>query len=153
MYLAEMPKLTRFLMRTGASAYEAADAAHEAFAQAAVEWHRIKVPEKWLRTVAYRCYLRQIDHRTHPSDPVPDRPGGTCPVTEVTLREDNQRVLDALAQLPPTQRQVMAWTQDGFTYAEISRELGIEIAAVRQNHRRARMRLKQILGLLTGGTQ
>ncbi|WP_327350268.1 RNA polymerase sigma factor [Streptomyces sp. NBC_01304] len=154
LYKQEMPFLTRFLMRLGASPYEAADAAHEAFIAALPDkWESLEFPRAWLRTTAHRCYLKQNDRRTRPVDPVPDRPGGTCPVATVTLKEGNQRVLDALAQLPPTQQQVMAWAQDGFTYEETSKALEMTVAAVRQNHCRARTRLKQILGLQTGGTQ
>ncbi|MEU0694056.1 sigma-70 family RNA polymerase sigma factor [Streptomyces niveus] len=145
LYRVEMPQLTRFLIRLGASPYEAADASHEAFAVALEKWVTIREPRAWLRTVAHRCYLRQASRRDTPHDPVPDRPGGTCPIGQIFLHEGNQRVLAALAQLPPLQRHVMAWTQDGFADAEIASALGMNEPAVRKNRSRARLRLQEIL--------
>ncbi|MFE2971414.1 RNA polymerase sigma factor [Streptomyces sp. NPDC059340] len=69
----------------------------------------------------------------------------------MTLKEGNQRVLNALAQLPPLQRHVMAWAQDGFTDREIARALDMREAAVRKNRSRARLRLQQTLVQEIGG--
>ncbi|MEU3787733.1 sigma-70 family RNA polymerase sigma factor [Streptomyces sp900129855] len=151
LYRVEMPQLTRFLVRVGATPYEAADAAHEAFTIAIEKWDRIREPRAWLRKVAHRCYLRQTGQRDTPYDPLPDRPGGTCPIAHVTLKEGNQRVLNALAQLPPLQRHVMAWAQDGFTDREIAQALDIREDAVRKNRSRARRRLQQTLVEEMGG--
>jgi RNA polymerase sigma factor (sigma-70 family) len=65
----------------------------------------------------------------------------------VELRDEARTVLAALATLPPKQRQVMAWCIDGYTPAEIAREMGADPAAVRQNLAKARKNLKQVLGM------
>jgi RNA polymerase sigma-70 factor (ECF subfamily) len=65
----------------------------------------------------------------------------------VELRDEAQAVLAALADLPPKQRQVMAWSIDGFSPAEIASALGVDPAAVRQNLAKARKNLKQNLGI------
>ncbi|NUP40785.1 MAG: sigma-70 family RNA polymerase sigma factor [Streptomyces sp.] len=44
LYRVEMPQLTRFLVRVGATPYEAADAAHEAFTVAIEKWDSIREP-------------------------------------------------------------------------------------------------------------
>ncbi|MFJ3923284.1 RNA polymerase sigma factor [Streptomyces sp. NPDC090022] len=151
-YRREMNAVSVFLMHLGASPYEAADAAHEAFTRLLPDtWRTLEHPRAWLRTTALRCYWRQNDRRITPCDPVPDRPGGTCPVAEVLVGESQQRVIDALRRLPPAERDVMAWAMDGFTHEEISRTLGKTPAAVRQNYRRARTRLVALLGLDTPG--
>jgi RNA polymerase sigma-70 factor (ECF subfamily) len=41
----------------------------------------------------------------------------------------------------------MAWCIDGYSPAEVARELGADPAAVRQNLAKARKNLKQLLGL------
>jgi len=151
LYRVEMPQLARFLMRVGATPYEAADAAHEAFIAAIEKWDSLREPRAWLRKVAHRCYLRQTGRRDTPFDPLPDRPGGTCPIAHVTLKEGNQRVLNALAQLPPLQRHVMAWAQDGFSDGEIAQALAMREDAVRKNRSRARLRLQRILIEEAGG--
>ncbi|MFD5888709.1 RNA polymerase sigma factor [Streptomyces sp. NPDC060334] len=147
-YLAEMPRMTVFLLNIGASVYEAADAAHEAILTLLPDkWKEIDHPRAWLRTVAYRNYLRQTTSRTHPLDPVPDRAGGTCPVDVVLLSEQQTAVLDALRQLSPAEREAMAWKLDGFTHKDAARALGKDPAAVRQAYVRARQRLISILEL------
>ncbi|MFD5620542.1 RNA polymerase sigma factor [Streptomyces yangpuensis] len=147
-YLREMPRVTVFLVNLGASVYEAADAAHEAFLTLLPDkWRGLDHPGAWLRTVAYRKYLRQTTARTQPMDPVPDRPGGTCPVDLVLLTEQQRCVLDALGQLSPAEREAMAWKLDGFTHEQTAQALGKSPAAVRQAYTRARQRLITILGL------
>ncbi|MEU9979558.1 sigma-70 family RNA polymerase sigma factor [Streptomyces sp. NPDC051014] len=147
-YTQEMAAVTVFLMHQGATAYEAADAAHEAMARLLPDlWRTLDHPRTWLRVSAQRCYWRQSSSRTAPTDPVPDRPGGTCPLDTVVVSEFQQTVLNALRQLPPTMRTVMAWDVDGFTYTEIAEALAMTPAAVRQNISRARKRLITLLSL------
>jgi RNA polymerase sigma-70 factor (ECF subfamily) len=147
-YTQEMSAVTVFLMHQGATAYEAADAAHEAMAKLLPDlWRTLNHPRTWLRITAQRCYWRQSNTRAAPTDPVPDRPGGTCPLAAVVITEFQQAVLDALCRLPPTMRTVMAWDIDGFTYTEIAEALSMSPAAVRQNISRARKRLITLLDL------
>ncbi|MFJ9598067.1 RNA polymerase sigma factor [Streptomyces virginiae] len=147
-YRNEMPRMTVFLVNLGASVYEAADAAHEAFLTLLPDkWKELEHPRAWLRTVAYRKYLRQATSRTQPLDPVPDRPGGTCPVDLVLLTEQQTSVLDALGQLPPAEREAMAWRLDGFTHEQTAQALSKDAAAVRQAYGRARRRLITVLGM------
>lgn len=152
-YEQQMGPLVRHLMRQGAAPHEAAEAAQAAFTEAYAQWQAITHPTAWLRSVAYRQYLRR-PAREDPVADVPDLPGGVCPLAAVELKEEDARVLAALAELPPLQRQVMAWVLDGFPTAEISTALGMTEAAVRQNLCRARARLKQhLLGEHDGGPQ
>ncbi|MGB8947104.1 MAG: sigma-70 family RNA polymerase sigma factor [Streptomyces sp.] len=143
-YQQQMPPLVRHLMRQGAAPHEAAEAAQAAFADAFAGWRGITSPAAWLRTVAYRQYLRR-PVREEPVADIPDLPGGVCPLAAAELREEEARVYAALAALPPLQRRVMAWSLDEFSTAEISQALGITKVAVRQNLCRARARLRQLL--------
>jgi DNA-directed RNA polymerase specialized sigma24 family protein len=150
-YTREMRAVSVFLMHQGATPYEAADAAHEAMARLLPHrWRTLEHPRAWLRVTAQRCYWRQDDCRTSPTDPVPDRPGGTCPVAEVVLTDTQQQVVGALQRLAPGRRTVMAWLLDGFDYDEIAQMLDMTPAAVRQNICRARKDLIAILNLDKG---
>ncbi|MFB6634851.1 RNA polymerase sigma factor [Streptomyces sp. NPDC056362] len=147
LYVSEMRAVTVFLMNLGASAYEAADAAHEAFLTLLPDkWREVEHPRAWLRKVAHRKYLRQVGARNDPLDAVPDRPGGTCPVDLVLLTEEQARVLGALGQLSPAEREAVAWKLDGFTHEEAARVLGKSPVAVRQAYARGRQRLIALLG-------
>jgi RNA polymerase sigma factor (sigma-70 family) len=82
---------------------------------------------------------------------LPDRQGPLSAATEVELHDEARTVLAALADLPPKQRQVMAWSIDGFSPGEIALELDVDPAAVRQNLAKARKNLKQALEVARGG--
>ncbi|MFK0203456.1 RNA polymerase sigma factor [Streptomyces lavendulae] len=152
-YTFEMTRVSVFLMNLGASPYEAADAAHEAFlALLPDKWRTLEHPGAYLRTVAYRKYLRQATSRMLPTDPVPDRPGGTCPMELIILTNEQQRMLDLLAELPLAEREAMAWNLDGFNHEETAAILGKNPAAVRQAYKRARTRLINALGLKEAAT-
>jgi RNA polymerase sigma-70 factor (ECF subfamily) len=51
-----------------------------------------------------------------------------------------------IEQLPPRQRQVLAWTYDGATPTEIAEALQISPDAVRANLHKARAAMRRILG-------
>ncbi|MCT9113009.1 sigma-70 family RNA polymerase sigma factor [Streptomyces mirabilis] len=150
-YTREVRAVSVFLMHQGATPYEAADAAHEAISKLLPDqWRTVEYPRAWLRVTAQRYYWRQNDRRVSPTDAVPDRPGGTCPVSEVVLTETQRRITDALHRLTSAQRTVMAWRLDGFDYSEIARALDMTPEAVRQNISRARKNLISILDLSKG---
>ncbi|MEU9107156.1 sigma-70 family RNA polymerase sigma factor [Streptomyces xanthophaeus] len=140
-YRREMPLLTRFVMKHGASPQEAADAAHEAFATAYPQWDSIRFPARWLRTVAVRVYFRAKLREDLPGELPTTRAESHVP-TNIQLSDQEREVYAALADLPSRQRQVMAWFYDGYTVAEIAEELEITKESVRQNLCRARATLK-----------
>jgi RNA polymerase sigma factor (sigma-70 family) len=146
-YRREMPGLVWFVMSLGAGAEEAADAAQSAFAAAFAAWETIRYPAAWLRRVAQRAYYRQAVSREIPVETAPDLPGPLSVIGAVEFRDEAREVLAALAELPARQRQVMAWYVDGFTPAEIARQLGAGPAAVRQSLAKARKNLKHRLGV------
>jgi RNA polymerase sigma-70 factor (ECF subfamily) len=57
---------------------------------------------------------------------------------DLDARVGRHQVIEQLGLLPPRQRQVMAWTFDGYTPAEIAEELGLSSATVRGSMRKAR---------------
>lgn len=140
-YRAEMPLLARFVMKHGASPQEAADAAHEAFAQAYEVWDNIRYPSRWLRTVASRVYFRAKLREDLPGE-LPSSPTEFHLPSNIELSDQEREVYGTLAELPPRQRQVMAWYYDWYTVPEIAEVLRITEDAVRQNLCRARAALK-----------
>jgi len=114
-YRAEIAGLVRHVMFHGATAEEAWDAAQSAFCQAYPGWVEIRAPRAWLRTVAVRAFWRSAVRET-PTDAPADQadPGSAPGVSPVELGEQERLVLRALAGLPVKQRQVMAWTIDGY---------------------------------------
>jgi RNA polymerase sigma factor (sigma-70 family) len=150
-YARELSSLVWFVMSLGADAHRAADVAQSAFAEAFAVWDRIQHPTAWLRRVAGRLYYRHLITQETSVENVPDRQGPLSAASVVELHDEARRVLAALADLPPKQRQVMAWTIDGFSPAEIARELDVDPATVRQSLAKARKNLKQQLGIAGGG--
>lgn len=150
-YRAQFAALVRHVMFHGAAVDEARDAAQAAFEQALPVWPSIRVPRAWLRTVAVRAFLRSSVPET-PTDAIPDRAGRFSAAVRVELGEQERAVYAALLALPVKQRQVMAWSFDGFSPAEVAEVLGEDPAAVRQNLHRARQNLKRQLGISEPGT-
>jgi len=113
----------------------------------------------WLLGVStniLRNHRRALDRyraalgRLRPPDPTPD------PAEDVAARLDDQRrmqaVLDGLAGLPVSDREVLAlvgWS--GLSYEEAAAALGVAVGTVRSRLSRARARLRELTG--RGGHQ
>jgi RNA polymerase sigma-70 factor (ECF subfamily) len=141
-YCAAFPGLVAFLLYYGAPLADAAEMAQETMTDAFRAWPEIKNPRAWVRTVAGRKLTRRLAAvEETPTESVPE-PTPLLPATLDTAEwEQRHEILRLLRLLPSRQRQVMAWTLDGYTPAEIADILGLEPAAVRQNLRRARTQL------------
>jgi RNA polymerase sigma-70 factor (ECF subfamily) len=72
-------------------------------------------------------------------------------VTNVEAWEQQHEVLRLLKHLPPRQRQVLAWTFDGYTPSEIAEELAINSEAVRSSLKLARRTLAAAIGEMGKG--
>ena len=140
-YLSFTPRLVNFLLWNGARLVEAADIAQEAMRRAYEQWDTIDHPKAWCRTVASREYGRRMtDVEIATAEP---------PVLLLSydpdVIEQRHEVLRRLRQLPPRQRQVLAWTYDGYSPTEIAEELSISPEAVRSNLLKARRALAKQL--------
>jgi RNA polymerase sigma factor (sigma-70 family) len=147
-YQEFVPTLVAFLLWQGARLHDAADIAQDTMDQAYQYWERIENPHAWVRTVASRAYARRIAS-IDVENPVAEVPEASLLPSRVDVAafEERHVVLRLLALLPPRQRQVMAWTYDGYKPAEIAKELQIQPEAVRSTLRKARRTLARHLAV------
>ena len=129
-YHAERVPLVRFVMFLGADPDTAEDVVQTAFTRAFPMWHTIRFPQAWLRKVAQNEYFGhcRAAARQTSLDAAPgraDRAAGISAALALDQQAHTRQFLSAgIAGLPPKQRQVMAWTWDGFSDAEIAVQLG-----------------------------
>jgi RNA polymerase sigma factor (sigma-70 family) len=153
-YMGEMPRLVAFTMSLGADLSEACDIAQQAFVNAYYRWPTIQNPAAYLRTSASRALIRRSSEvrRERPVAELPDSIAGPDPmVAKVEFHDQEVRLLEAINSLPYRQRQVIAWTLDGFTPTEIAEILGISPGAARGSLLKARQGLKVRLNITQGG--
>jgi RNA polymerase sigma factor (sigma-70 family) len=143
-YRTQTSALVRFLVWLGARLPDATDLAQDTMLDAFNSWQTIEHPQAWIRRVASRKYGRRMAGTEEPVDQVDGRPllPARCDLTDWEQHDEIRRLL---ALLPPRQRQVMAWTYDGYEPHEIAAELGITAEAVRSSLRLARRKLAQLL--------
>lgn len=143
-YKTALPRLVAFLRWQGAPLPDAADCAQESLAACFQQWSTIKWHYAWCRTTASRGYARHLATiREHPVDDL-NTIGWPLltPATDIDALEHRHTVLALLDRLPDRQRQVLAWTYDGATTAEIAEALKISPDAVRSNLHHARTTLR-----------
>jgi RNA polymerase sigma factor (sigma-70 family) len=147
-YAPELPKVVRFLMKLGANPTEAAEAAQAAMVEAWDNWdvlrHPTSTPAAWVRTVAKRAFFRSMARPETPTDTLPELPILAADAV-LEISERTRFAHELLAKLPYNQREVMAWTADGFGDDQIAVELRTTRAAVRKSRQRARETLKMLL--------
>jgi RNA polymerase sigma factor (sigma-70 family) len=135
-------------MWQGARLPDAADIAQDTMIKAYERWSEIRQPESWARRVASRELVRRIASVAEdPRDNPPEHSSLLPTLTSVEAWEQRHEVLSLLDRLPPRQRQVMAWSLDGYTPAEIADELEITSEAVRASLMKARRALVKYLGI------
>lgn len=146
-YRAQMPGLVTFLRWQGATLPEAADLAQDAMVKAFARWGTLTNPKAWIRTVASRGLIRsRLACLEDPVDAVPEPTALVNAPADLTEVEEHHKVLTLLDLLPPRQRQVLAWTLDGYKPAEIAADLGITPEAVRGSLMKARRTLAEHMG-------
>ncbi|MFE4539360.1 sigma-70 family RNA polymerase sigma factor [Streptomyces scopuliridis] len=136
-------RLVGFLIKAGARQPDAEDSVQSAFVELAGVWDAVSHRSAWLRTTAYRKWLRLV-RKNHidelvfslPEDPADDA------TNDVVGRS---QIIQLLRQLPPMQQAVMAFGFDGCSPAETAEAMGVPADNVRQNLRRARSNLSRLI--------
>lgn len=124
-YREFMPSLVRFLRWQGVAFADAQNIAQDTMAQLYRHWPAVRTPAAWARRVASRRWGRQIadgHHECSVDDAVLERVGssGLLTADEISAIEQRYDILRLLDTLPPRQRQVLAWTYEGYTPTEIA---------------------------------
>jgi len=167
LHLTEYKRVVKFVMLDGAQLSDAEDIAQNAFLELwhvmtdqPEKWADIYSPRAWVRGVALRMHRRSLASRARRHQLVPlddaqqaeraqgDLSGLTALV--VSLRA-------ALAQLDEELRNVMLFTLDGFTAAEIARHLTVPQRTVTERNvldlrKKARKALSVLLAEATTHT-
>lgn len=146
-YKQQMPRLVAFLIVHGAPPDLAVDVSQETMVETFHKWEDIDHPRAWIRTVASRMWWRQAQERQreHPRAELAEHLLAAAS-TEADEVLNRMAFLRALELLPVAQRQVMAWTYDGFQPVEIATHLGKPPATVRSLLRDARATLRRAYG-------
>jgi RNA polymerase sigma factor (sigma-70 family) len=150
-YHAERVNLVRFVMFLGADPDTAEDVVQTAFTQAFPVWYTIRFPQAWVRKAAQNVYFMhcRAAARETSLDAALGRADRSTGVSAALALEQQahtrQFLATGIAGLPPKQRQVMAWTWDGFSDAEIAEQLRDSEATVRKNRSRAMKNLRRLL--------
>jgi RNA polymerase sigma factor (sigma-70 family) len=145
-YRGFVPILVVFLVWQGAHLADAANIAQETMTTAYRRWSEIDHPKVWARTVASRKLARHIASiEENPVEP-PEPNSLLSDSIDMRTWEQRHAILVALNHLSPRQRQVMAWTLDGYAPAEIASDLHISFQTVRVNLTQGRRALAAYLG-------
>ncbi|MHB9847625.1 RNA polymerase sigma factor [Streptomyces krungchingensis] len=145
-YGAEVRRIVLFVYKNGATWEDAWDATQSAFAEAFQRWDSINYPTKYVRRTALRHYQAHRQRSDEDVRRAAEAPWSYCPAfDQLKLLDEEKEVIDAIAQLPERQREVMAWHYDDFSVPEISELLSIDARCVRSNLHLARKKLKEAL--------
>lgn len=148
-YVAQMPRLIGFVMTLGADAQSATDIAQESMVTTWRYWDGIDIsPHAYVRKVASRAWARLLTKNTYMETSLPEvveeDSERSSPLHFVIRQAEHRAVLNRIRRLPLRQRQVMAWTFDGYKPDEIADILDINSDAVRASLYKARKTLRQI---------
>jgi RNA polymerase sigma factor (sigma-70 family) len=142
-----VPRLIGFLILQGAQLTEATDIVQETMIRAYNRWRTIERPAAWARRVASRELIRRMTSaREEPSENITEGALLLSPSTDIAEWERRHDILHIIPSLPPRQRQVIAWTLDGYSPAEIAEEWQITPEAARANLMKARRTIGERLG-------
>jgi RNA polymerase sigma-70 factor (ECF subfamily) len=137
-YREQAPRLWRSLVAYSGDPEIASDAVAEAFAQALRGGDRVREPDRWVWSAAFRIAAGELKDRA--------RRGGTAPDTAYEMPEETVSMMSTLQRLPRKQRAalVLHYYAD-LPNTRIAQVLGIATATVRVHLSQGRKRLKQLL--------
>ncbi|GAA2490286.1 RNA polymerase sigma factor [Winogradskya humida] len=145
-YRQDYTRLIRFVIGLGAILEEAQDVAQEAMKAALIKWSEIQYPHAFVRKAARGIFLRgRSGDRARMRREFTARRIEAAAAAPFSFDQETSYVLDLVKSLPPAQREVMAWTIDGFEPAEIAAAIGKRPETVRTNLSHARRALQQKL--------
>lgn len=153
-YDRDWDALVVFAIRLGAGQEHAKDLVQNACAEVWKRWAAICHPSSYARKSIGRAYWMSVSNVERqsaygvPEDlPAPEDPS----IGEIEFKDQEQMIFAVIRDLPPRQREVIAWSIDGYQPNEIAGEIGITAEAVRKSLCDARKALRKRLLELGGG--
>jgi RNA polymerase sigma-70 factor (ECF subfamily) len=136
--------LVAFLTVQGAKPWVATDIAQEAMIEAYRKWDTIDSPRSWIRTVASRKWWRRSE-RNEQEVSIDEAPESHPLLSQQASAEIEvgHTFLTMVRDLPVAQRQVLAWTYDGYQPTEIAALLNKDPATIRSTLRDARAAMRK----------
>ncbi|WP_280457929.1 RNA polymerase sigma factor [Nocardia carnea] len=126
-------------MLQGARPADAAEVVQEVMTKVWRSWDTLRSPLAWARVTAGREWVKRV--ASLEEDLVrefPERSVLLSSDTDIDQWIKCNHYYRLVAALPPRQRQVMVWTQEGYEPSEIAELLRLKPATVRSNLRKAR---------------
>lgn len=142
------PLMRWLIISERADVAEAEDAVTEAMAEAFQGWASIRSPDAWVRVAAKRHLIRaRVRGRKEAPEAVEEgQLSQSHPDDDPAVLDEEERfVLGVLDQLPPKQREVLAYSCDAYEPAEIAKETGANPATVRRNLVEARAKAARLV--------
>ncbi|MEU8024661.1 sigma-70 family RNA polymerase sigma factor [Micromonospora haikouensis] len=147
-------RLAGWLIWQGASEVDAKDVVQETMHKAYRLWKTIDNPEAWARVTASRAYAERLGKvDAIPVEDIAEHIPHTQNGCELSAADAKQDIRVALRQLPMRQRQLLAWSFEGYTPTEIAEQLHMTPEAVRSSLYKARKKLDELLHAPGGGDQ
>ncbi|MEU0476393.1 RNA polymerase sigma factor [Streptomyces olivaceus] len=150
-FRSEFTYLTRHVILLGGTPEEAKDAVQSALIDLLQNWYTVQAPRPWCRKAAAHHFMRS-DIKENKADRSARtdfiaRRGSDDSYSLCSPLEEWEFIINFVEDhLVGVQRQVMAWSIDGFEPQEIAEQLGMTPATVRSNLRHARKKLATALG-------
>ncbi|WP_328421736.1 sigma-70 family RNA polymerase sigma factor [Micromonospora sp. NBC_00389] len=153
-YRSFAARLAGWLIWQGASEADAKDVVQETMHKAYRRWRTIDNPEAWARVTASRGYAERLGKvDAMPVEDIAEHVPNTPDGCELAAADAKQDIRLALRQLPQRQRQLLAWSFEGYTPTEIAEQLHITPEAVRSSLHKARKKLDGLLQAWDAGDQ
>jgi RNA polymerase sigma-70 factor (ECF subfamily) len=153
--LAEhVPSVYRFALRLTNDRHAAEDLTQETLLRAWKRRELLREPRAlrvWLFRIAANLWRDQLRRRQSPiarAEPLGDdaAPGQPAPEERLADQDDLRRALDAMAALPPRQREVLYLSAcEGLSANEIAIALSATVGSVKVNLCLARRKLRELL--------
>ncbi|MFG1740243.1 RNA polymerase sigma factor [Micromonospora chalcea] len=136
--------LATFLVSIGVPRPDAWDIMQETMQKVFRFWDRIEHPWTWAKVTASKEYAKRLAKGAPlPVEDIAERvPPTPC---DSSLAETKYDILTAMQKLPTRQRQVLAWSLDGHTPAEIAEHLQMTPEAVRASLYKSRKAVVELL--------
>ena len=156
LYNRYAPMMLGICMRYARSKAEAQDVLHDGFLKVFSSLDKLQSSEalgSWIRTIMVRTAITTL-RTIHDMDPLDECTEGGC---EPSVDFDNfslDEILHAIQSLPPRERLVFNLREiEGYEYAEIAVQLGVQPQSVRPILTHAKKHLVDQLRPIYGGTK